>query len=311
MAEAMELLTGLNSLWFHLPFAALVLALLFFTSYRTIARVFKWLTLVLFAYVVAAVLARPEWPAVLEASFWPRFRLDRDYLMMLVAILGTTISPYLFFWQAAQEVEEVKAAGKSTVDQRSGATAQELRAARTDTVVGMSFSNLIMYFIILTTGATLYLSGQREIETARQAAEALRPLAGEAAYALFAFGLIGTGMLAVPVLAGSAAYAVAEAFDWRSGMNERPRMAPKFYAVIAVAMIAGLALDYSGVSAIKMLFWSAVLNGLLAPPLIVIIVVVCNNPRVMGREVNGRWLNVLGLGAALLMTLAGVAMIFG
>ncbi len=311
MAEAMELLTGLNSLWFHVPFAVLVLALLFFTSYRTIARIFKWLTLVLFAYVVAAVLARPEWPAVLEASFRPRLRLDRHYLMMLVAILGTTISPYLFFWQAAQEVEEDKAAGKLTVAERTGATAEELRAARTDTVVGMSFSNLIMYFIILTTGATLYLSGQREIDTARQAAEALRPLAGDAAYALFAFGLIGTGMLAVPVLAGSAAYAVSEAFAWRSGMNERPRMAPKFYAVIAVAMIAGLALDLSDVSAIKMLFWSAVLNGLLAPPLIVIIVVVCNNPRVMGREVNGRWLNVLGLGAALVMTLAGIAMIFG
>ena len=311
MAEAMELLTGLNSLWFHVPFAVLVLALLFFTSYRTIARIFKWLTLVLFAYIVAAVLAKPEWPAVLEASFRPRFSLDRHYLMMLVAILGTTISPYLFFWQAAQEVEEDKAAGKLTVAERTGATAEELRAARTDTVVGMSFSNLIMYFIILTTGATLYLSGQREIDTARQAAEALRPLAGDAAYALFAFGLIGTGMLAVPVLAGSAAYAVSEAFAWRSGMNERPRMAPKFYAVIAVAMIAGLALDLSEVSAIKMLFWSAVLNGLLAPPLIVIIVVVCNNPRVMGREVNGRWLNVLGLGAALVMTLAGMAMIFG
>jgi NRAMP (natural resistance-associated macrophage protein)-like metal ion transporter len=311
MAEAMELMTGLNSLWFHLPFAALLLALLFFTSYRTIARIFKWLTLVLFAYVASALLARPDWPAVLEASFWPRFRLDRSYLMMLVAILGTTISPYLFFWQAAQEVEEDKSEGKRSVGRRMGATTQELRAARTDTVVGMSFSNLIMYFIILTTGATLHVAGQRDIETARQAAEALRPLAGEAAYALFAFGLIGTGMLAVPVLAGSAAYAVAEAFAWRSGMNERPRMAPKFYSVITVAMIAGLVLDYSDFSAIKMLFWSAVLNGLLAPPLIVIILLVCNNPGIMGHDVNGRWLNVLGLGAALAMTIAAIAMTFG
>jgi len=269
------------------------------------------MTLVLFSYVLAAFLARPDPAAVIVNTLVPHIQWSREFLFMLVAILGTTISPYLFFWQAAQEVEEDKAAGKRTVGQRSGATAQELRAARTDTVIGMSFSNLIMYFIILTTGATLYVTGQRDIETARQAAEALRPLAGEAAYALFAFGLIGTGMLGVPVLAGSAAYAVAEALAWRSGMNEQPRMAPKFYAVIAVAMVVGLALDYSGFNAIKLLLWSAVLNGLLAPPLIVIIVIACNNPRVMGRHVNGRWLNVLGLGAALVMTIAAIAMMFG
>jgi len=188
------------------------------------------------------------------------------------------------------------------------ATAKELQIARTDTVTGMSYSNLIMFFIILTTGATLYVNGQRDIETARQAAEALRPLAGEAAYVLFALGLIGTGMLGVPVLAGSAAYAVGEAFAWRSGMNERPRLATKFYAVIAVAMLTGLLLDYTGFNAIKMLFWSAVLNGLLAPPLIVIILMVCNNRRVMGEHVNGRLLNLFGIGAALVMIIAAVAM---
>ncbi len=311
MAEAMELLTGMNSLWFHLPFAVLIVALLFFTSYRLIANIFKWLTLVLFAYVIAAFLARPHWPTVLRTSLWPQINFSHDYLMTLVAILGTTISPYLFFWQAAQEVEEEKAEGKKTVGQRMGATPEKLRMARTDTVIGMSFSNLIMYFIILTTGTTLYVNGVRDIETARQAAEALRPLAGEAAYALFALGLIGTGMLGVPVLAGSAAYAVAEAFAWRSGMNERPRMAPKFYAVIAIAMIAGVLLDYSGFNAIKMLFWSAVLNGLLAPPLIVIILLVCNNTRVMGEYVNGRWLNLLGSVAALVMSIAAVAMFLG
>ena len=311
MAEAMELLTGINSLWFHLPFGALIVALLFFTSYRTMANIFKWLTLVLLAYVISAFLAHPHWPTVLKASFWPQFNFSHDYLMTFVAILGTTISPYLFFWQAAQEVEEEKAEGKKTVGQRMGATPEKLRMARTDTIIGMSFSNLIMYFIILTTGATLYVSGHRDIETARQAAEALRPLAGEAAYLLFALGLIGTGMLGVPVLAGSAAYTVAEAFAWRSGMNERPRMAPKFYAVIAVAMIAGVLLDYSGFNAIKMLFWSAVLNGLLAPPLIVIILMVCNNSRVMGEHVNGRWLNLLGIAAALVMIVAAVAMFMG
>ncbi|MGE0129294.1 MAG: Nramp family divalent metal transporter [Blastocatellales bacterium] len=311
MAEAMQLLTGINSLWFHLPFAALIVALLFFTSYRTMANIFKWITLVLFAYFIAAFLAHPHWPDVLKATFQPRLSLNRDYLMTLVAILGTTISPYLFFWQAAQLVEEEKAAGKNTVGKRMGATREELRAVHADVITGMTICVAVFYFIILTTGATLYANGQREIETARQAAEALRPLAGEAAYALFALGLIGTGMLGVPVLAGSAAYAVAEAFAWRSGMNERPRMAPKFYAVIAVAMVAGVLLDYSGFNAIKMLFWSAVLNGLLAPPLIVIILIVCNNPRVMGEHVNGRWLNWLGIGAALVMTVAAIAMFCG
>ena len=308
MAEAMELLTGLNSLWFHLPFAVLIIGLLFVTSYRMIANIFKWLTLVLLAYVIAAFLARPNWSGVLQASFRPPVNFSHDYLMTIVAILGTTISPYLFFWQASQEVEEDKAGGKRSVGQRTGATTKELRIARTDTVTGMSYSNLIMYFIILTTGATLYVNGARDIETSRQAAEALRPLAGEAAYVLFALGLIGTGMLGVPVLAGSAAYAVGEAFAWRSGMNERPRLAPKFYAVIAVAMLTGLALDYADFNAIKLLFWSAVLNGLLAPPLIVIILMVCNNRRVMGEHVNGFWLNLLGIGAALVMIIAGLAM---
>ena len=201
--------------------------------------------------------------------------------MTLVGILGTTISPYLFFWQAAQEVEEEKAAGKRTVRRRQGASAEELRAVRTDTLIGMAFSNVIMYFIILTTGATLYTAGQHDIQTAKEAAEALRPLAGELAYLLFALGLIGTGFLGVPVLAGSAAYAVAEAGAWRSGMNERPRMAKKFYGVIAVAMLAGRAMNFADLNAIKMLFWSAVLNGVLAPPLVVIILLVCNNRRVM------------------------------
>ncbi|MBL8188759.1 MAG: Nramp family divalent metal transporter [Acidobacteria bacterium] len=310
MAEAMKLLTGINSLWFHLPFAVLIVALLFFTSYRTMANIFKWITLALFAYFIAAFLVDPHWPDVFKATFQPHISFSRKYLMTLVAILGTTISPYLFFWQAAQLVEEEKAAGKHTVGKRMGATREELRAVQIDVITGMTICVTVFYFIILTTGATLYVHGQREIETARQAAEALRPLAGEAAYALFALGVIGTGMLGVPVLAGSAAYAVAEAFAWRSGMNERPRLAPKFYAVIAVAMIAGVLLDYSGVNAIKMLFWSAVLNGVLAPPLIVIILVVCNNQRVMGEHVNGRWLNLLGIMAALVMTVAAVAMFF-
>jgi Mn2+/Fe2+ NRAMP family transporter len=245
----------------------------------------------------------------MRVTFSPAWRTDELYVTTVLAILGTTISPYLFFWQAAQEVEEEKKHGLMSVGRRRGATREELRAVFTDTMFGMSFSNLIMYFIILTTGATLYVGGQRDIQTAQQAAEALRPLAGKGAYLLFSVGLIATGFLGVPVLAGSAAYAVAEAGAWRCGMNERPRLAKKFYAVIAIAMIAGVAMDYAGLNAIKMLFWSAVLNGVLAPPLIVIILIVCNNKRAMGQHVNGKLLNALGVIAALVMTLAALAML--
>ena len=309
MAAAAELITGVPSLIFLPLFAGIILLLLVFSSYRALVRIFKWLTLALFAYVITAFLVHPDWTKVTQATFWPHVSFSSDYLMNFLGILGTTISPYLFFWQAAEEVEEEKKTGKLTVGQRKGATRAELRTVFTDTVIGMSFSNLIMYFVILTTGATLYVAGQREIQTAQQAAEALRPLAGNAAYLLFSVGLIGTGFLGVPVLAGSAAYAVAEAGAWRCGMNERPRLAKKFYGVIAVAMFTGMALDYVGLNAIKMLFWSAVLNGVLAPPLIVIILLVCNNQRVMGQHVNGKLMNVLGMIAAIVMSGAALAML--
>jgi NRAMP (natural resistance-associated macrophage protein)-like metal ion transporter len=309
MAAAAELITGVPSLVFTPLFAGVILLLLVFTSYRALVRIFKWLTLALFAYVITAFLVHPDWASVTRATFWPRVSFTSDYLMTFVGILGTTISPYLFFWQAAEEVEEEKKTGSMTVGRRKGATREELRTVFTDTVVGMSFSNFIMYFVILTTGATLYVAGQRDIQTAQQAAESLRPLAGNAAYLLFSVGLIGTGFLGVPVLAGSAAYAVAEAGAWRGGMNERPRMAKKFYGVIAVAMFTGMALDYVGLNAIKMLFWSAVLNGVLAPPLIGIILLVCNNRRVMGEHVNGKLLNILGAIAAIVMGGAALAML--
>lgn len=311
MAEAAQMLTGFPSIWFIPFFTALIIALLVFTSYRTLARIFKWLTLVLFAYVGAAFLARPDWSEVLYATVTPRLSFDGNYIMTLVGILGTTISPYLFFWQAAQEVEEEKTEGKLTVQQRKGASLTELRAARADVVTGMTVSVIVFYFIILTTGATLFASGQRDVQTAQQAAEALRPLAGNAAYLLFAFGLIGTGFLGVPVLAGSAAYAVSEASAWRGGMDEKPRAAKKFYAVVALAMFAGMGLDYAGFNAIKMLFWSAVLNGVLAPPLIIIILFICNNRRVMGEHTNGKTLNILGTIAALVMSAAAIALLVG
>lgn len=308
MAEATEMMTGIKSYYWTPVFAGLIIALLLFSSYRQIARIFKWLTLILFAYVITAFLARPDWSAVLKATLVPHVEWSSAFLATFVGILGTTISPYLFFWQASQEVEEEKAHGKTTVEQRRGADDEELRAARTDVLTGMFFSNLVMYFIILTTAATLHAQGQTSIETAQQAAEALRPLAGSGAYLLFTLGLIGTGMLAVPVLAGSAAYAVSEAKDWRGTLEDRPPLSLKFYAVVAVSMLLGLVLDFVGFNAVKMLFYSAVLNGVLAPPLVVLVVLLTGNPKVMGNRVSSRPLRYLGWATAAIMTAAAIGM---
>lgn len=308
MAEATEMMTGIKSHYWTPLYTILIISLLFFSSYRHIARVFKWLTLVLFAYVAAAFLARPDWGSALSATFVPRVQWSSTFLATFVGILGTTISPYLFFWQASQEVEDERARGRITVDEREGATDEELRIARTDVLTGMFFSNLVMYFIILTAAATLNAHGQTNIETAQEAAEALRPLAGNGAYLLFTLGLIGTGMLAVPVLAGSAAYAVAEAKEWRGTLEDRPRLSRKFYAVVAVSMVLGLVLDFVGFNAVKMLFYSAVLNGVLAPPLVVLVVLLTGKPEVMGTRVSSRLLRYLGWATAAIMTAAAVAM---
>jgi Mn2+/Fe2+ NRAMP family transporter len=225
-----------------------------------------------------------------------------------VGIFGTTISPYLFFWQASQEVEEEVKKGRLTLEQREGATDAECRKCRNDVVTGMFFSNLIMYFIILTTAATLHAHGQTTINTAKDAAEALRPLAGNGAYWLFSLGLIGAGMLGVPVLAGSSAYAIAEAAVFRGSLADRPSLGREFYGVITVGLFLGLILDYAGFDAVSMLFWSAVLNGVLAPPLIVIVLLLTGNRQVMGTRVNGRWLSVLGWITVVVMTTASIAM---
>ena len=308
MAEATEMVTGISSLVWTPVYAVLITSLLFWTSYRVIARVFKWLTLVLLAYVLAAFLARPDWSAVLRSTLVPHVEWSSAYLATFVGILGTTISPYLFFWQASQEVEEERKKGRTSVAQRKGATAKELRKSRTDVITGMFFSNLVMYFIILTTAATLHAHGQTNITTAQQAAEALKPLAGQGAYLLFTLGLIGTGMLGVPVLAGSAAYAISEASAWRGTLEDRPGPAKKFYAVVAAAMLLGIGLDYFGMDAVKMLFWSAVLNGVLAPPLIILVVLLTSSTKVMGDRANPARLKWLGWATAAVMSAAAVAM---
>jgi len=293
MAEATTLVTGLPAVFWLPIYAAIIVTLLVWSSYRTIARIFKWMTLVLAAYVATAFMIRVDWPSAVAATFVPRVQLSHRFFSVLVGIFGTTISPYLFFWQAAQEVEEERALGRNS-HQRRGATPEELRAARTDVVIGMFASNAIMYFIILTTAATLHASG-RAIATARDAAAALLPLAGDGAYWLFALGLIGTGMLAVPVLGGSCAYAIAEAAAWREqSLASPPRHARKFYVVIAVSVVTGLMLDYFHFDAIRLLFATAVINGVLAPPLVLIVVLLTRNRAVMGDAVNPAWLDALG-----------------
>ena len=310
MADGMQMITGVHAYIWTLFFAALIMGLLLWTSYRIMARVFKWLTLVLFAYVITAFLVHPNWTSILRATFIPHIEWTKGYLAVLVGILGTTISPYLFFWQAAQEVEEDRDHGKMTVAQRKGSTNKELRVARRDVITGMALSNLVMYFLILTTAATLNVHGMKDIETAKQAAEALRPLAGKGAYWLFTLGLVGTGMLAVPVLAGSCAYAIAEGASWKAAsLNIKPGLASKFYAVIAVSILVGLALDFAGLNAVKMLFWSAILNGLLAPPLVIMVVLLTSDRKVMGNRKNSRGMQVLGWTCAILMSAAAIGLL--
>lgn len=309
MGDVMQMVTGVTSYVWTPLFAVLIVAVLFRGSYRWIERVFKWLTTVLLAYIVTAFLAKPHWGEVLRATLIPHLEWTGRFMTMLVGILGTTISPYLFFWQASEEVEEERAIGRMTVEEREGATDEELRDATMDSNIGMFYSNLVMYFILLTTAATLHAHGTRSIETARQAASALAPLVGPGAYWLFTLGLIGTGVLAVPVLAGSCAYAIAEAAGWDSAsLDDKPVRAGRFYLVISFAMLVGLALNFFHVRAVTMLFWSAVVNGLLAPPLIVLVVLLSNDRRVMGERTNAPIANVLGWICAAFMAAAAVAM---
>jgi NRAMP (natural resistance-associated macrophage protein)-like metal ion transporter len=307
MAAATAMVTGAPAALMVPVFGVVIVALLMWSSYRAIARVFKWLTLVLLAYVLTAFIAGVDWSLALRATLLPHVEWSRAFFSVLVAILGTTISPYLFFWQAAQEVEEERAMGRNLA-QRRGATREELDTCRTDVVTGMFASNAIMYFIIMTTAATLHAHGKTNIATAQEAAEALRPLAGAGAYWLFTLGLIGTGMLAIPVLAGSCAYAIAEAAAWRGSLDRRPHQAKKFYVVLGVSMAIGIGLNYLGLDAIKLLFTTAVINGVLAPPLILIVLLLTSDRTIMGNAVNSRAAAVLGWIAFGIMVVAALGL---
>ncbi len=309
MGDAVAMLTGVPPLVSVPALGAAIVFFTIYTRYDTFAKYVKWTTLTLFSYIASAILAHPDWRTSLYRTIVPDVHWSSAYLTTIVAILGTTISPYLFFWQASHEVEAEKGMGRRTRSSRRGATDVELADARVDVITGMTLSNAVQFFIILATASTLFRAGHRDIETTRQAAEALLPLAGGAAYALFAAGLIGSGLLAVPILAGSASFAIAELLGWRAGLDEPFRRARRFYLVFGVAVAVGIALDLFSDRPIKMLFYSAIINGVAAPPLMAIIMLVANNRRVMGKRTNTRLLNTLGWLATAIMTVASVGML--
>lgn len=253
-----------------------------FVSYERYASVLKWTTLSLFSYFAVVILAEVDWRSAIIGTMAPSFHVNKDNVMALVAVLGTTISPYLFFWQAGQEVEEQHRRHVKPLMISPRTAGAELRRIRTDTLVGMTFSNLTAIMIVIATAATLHQAGITQIDSAVQAAAALRPLAGELAFALFALGIVSTGLLAVPILAGSAAYAVAETFGWNEGLNRRPQEAKAFYAVIALATLAGVAMNFLDINPMRALYWSAVVNGLLAPPLMIVTMLIASNRKIMG-----------------------------
>lgn len=294
-------------LLYTVGFALLSVLLEVFLSYTQYARILKWATLSLFAYVGVLFVVDVPWNEAWRGILIPRFTFDRDHAMALVAIFGTTISPYLFFWQAGQEVEEQHRRHVKPLYISHRRAGVELKRIRTDTLVGMGFSHLVAMFIVIATAATLHANGVRDIESAAQAAEALRPIAGDFAFALFATGIIGTGLLAVPVLAGSAAYAVSEAFGWVEGLDRKPREAKAFYGAIVAAVIGGLALNFAEIDPMKALYWAAVVNGLLAPPLMVVTMLIARNRKVMGKYAIKGWLEFGGwLSTQVMWIVAGV-----
>jgi NRAMP (natural resistance-associated macrophage protein)-like metal ion transporter len=301
MADAAAMLSGMNSHLFVVLFGVGITWATIRLRYGQIASVLKWLALALFAYVVAAIHIGPDWGDVARDAFLPSVPKGPEAWGTLVAILGTTISPYLFFWQASQEVEEEKAIGRKRLADRKGATPQELAERRLDVGIGTFFSNIVMFFIILTTALTLHRRGLTHLQTSREVAQALRPLAGRFAETLYTVGLIGVGLLAIPTLAGSAAYAFAETFGWKQGLDRRVRGARPFYMVLITATALGVALDFARVNAVSALYWSAVINGLLAPFLLVGILMTASDSKIMeGQEIPTRSKIIVGLTAVLM-----------
>jgi len=310
MGEALSLVIGGLNHEHALIFAATSTLLQVFVPYRRYAPILKFLTFALFAYVATALTVKVPWGQAMLEAVWPRPTINADYLLMVVAVLGTTISPYLFFWQASQEVEEMNQGRvHRPLRELTRGGDPELDRIKVDTAIGMIFSNVIAFFVIVTTASVLHAHGVTNINSATQAAEALRPLAGDFTFLLFAIGIIGTGLLAIPVLAGSAAYGVAEAFGWPATLEAKAPDAVEFYTIIAAATVIGFGLGFTGIDAIHMLVWSAVLNGIVAVPIMAMMMVIVSNPQAMGRFKARSWLVALGWIGTGLMALAVIALI--
>jgi NRAMP (natural resistance-associated macrophage protein)-like metal ion transporter len=305
MAAALKLLIGGSAHWYAIMFGFLSLILQIFIPFSRYAPILKMLTLSLLAYVATVFVVQVPWGEVFQHTIMPSISLNADYVVAVVAVLGTTISPYLFFWQASQEVEEQRAAdGEEPLKEAPEQAQAHLQRIKLDTYIGMGFSNLIAFFIMLTATITLHLHGIRDIQTSADAAEALRPIAGEYAFLLFSAGIVGTGLLAVPVLAGSAAYAVAESFNWRIGLGRKLMQARGFYAILTVATLLGVALNFTSIDPIEALFWSAVINGVIAVPIMAIMMLLAARADVMGQFVVTSRLRVLGWLATAVMAIA-------
>ena len=308
MGEVTEMVSGISSYIWTAVYVALIIGLLLYFPYRVLESVFKWLCLVLFVYIISAILAKPDWRGVLFHTVVPSFRWSSEYLSILVAIIGATMSPYFLFWQVSQEVEAEYCRRKRVMNVADPPSEGRLERTKTDVFTGSFISKLITYFITLTTAATLFAHGKTQIGTARDAAAALGPIAGPAASWLFAAGVIGTGLLAIPTLAGSSAYAVSETFRWRASLEAKVSVAPKFYRVLVISALLGVGLIYAGLHPIQMLFWASVFNGLLAPPSIALVILLTRNPQVMGDQVNARWMNWCGWIALALTAAAAIGM---
>jgi len=291
-------------------FVVLCLLLQIFLPYARYARYLKWLALILLTYVASALLAHLRWGDVLHHTIKPSVKFTKDQLLLICAILGTTISPYLFFWQTSQEIETEVAAGQRTIASRQGSDRKAIKAMRMDVWSGMLLSNIVMFFIIAACGAILFPQGITNINSAADAAEALRPFAGEATYWLFALGIIGTGLLAIPVLAGASSYAVSESFHWRGGLGSKLKQAHAFYGIIIFSVLIGLALNFVGIDPIKALIYSAVANGIVAPIVLALIVLISSSRLIMGEWVNRRTVTWLGWMVVAIMTVAGGAAIY-
>jgi NRAMP (natural resistance-associated macrophage protein)-like metal ion transporter len=312
MAKGIQLLnSGIDYSLLVVGFAILMVLMQIFVPYAKYARYLKWLALVLLAYVASALLAHLHWGTVLHQTVTPAIHFSKDQLLLICAILGTTISPYLFFWQTSQENEEQILGGKTTLSSRQVlATPKEIKSMRVDVWSGMLLSNVVMFFIIAACGAILFPKGITQIHSAADAAGALRPFAGNATYWLFTVGIIGTGLLAIPVLAGSSSYAVSESFKWREGLYRKFKQAHAFYGVLIISMLVGLGINFLGIDPIKALIYSAVANGVVAPVVLALIVIISSNKRVMGDWVNRKSTTWLGWGVTTVMVLAGGAAIF-